>query len=199
MSISATYIISWPLIIVIMLVQEKAVVSTALDKAKDRAAINFSLAEKLNKLIGRRNQTQLLPCAHCLLLIKVFLLLLLQAWHASTPAIPAGAKQTELIALLHRTGQQYGLPAKPFSVGPTGSISVDDDITETAQSGIDQVCCSQIACGTKGTAAYGLAFWLVREKAASFVCLASMQQCYGNAFCSDFLAVYTESVSCGNS
>lgn len=78
------------------LLQEKAVVSTALDKAKGRAAVNFSLAEKLNKLIG--------------------------------------AKQTELIALLHRTGQQYGLPAKPFSVGPTGSISVDDDNTETAQS-----------------------------------------------------------------
>ena len=32
--------------------QEKTLVATALQKCKDRAAVNFTLAEKLNKLIG---------------------------------------------------------------------------------------------------------------------------------------------------
>ena len=34
------------------LLQEKTLVTSALQKCKDRAAINFTLAEKLNKLIG---------------------------------------------------------------------------------------------------------------------------------------------------
>ena len=57
----------------------------------------------------------------------------------STRLVTAGAKQTELIALLHRMGTQHGLSAKPFSVGPTGLISVDidvDDGSADTQSGI---------------------------------------------------------------
>ena len=46
--------------------------------------------------------------------------------------VAAGAKQTELIALLHRTGQQQGLPSKPFSVGPTGLILVKEDSADSA-------------------------------------------------------------------
>ena len=39
-------------VLTVLTMQEKATVSAALDKAKNRAAINFSLAERLNKLIG---------------------------------------------------------------------------------------------------------------------------------------------------
>ena len=34
-------------------IQEKTIVATALQKSKGRAALNFTLAEKLNKLIGQ--------------------------------------------------------------------------------------------------------------------------------------------------
>lgn len=34
------------------MLQEKTLVAAALQKCKDRAAVNFTLAEKLNKLIG---------------------------------------------------------------------------------------------------------------------------------------------------
>ncbi|KAA6423712.1 MAG: hypothetical protein FRX49_06283 [Trebouxia sp. A1-2] len=70
------------------LLQEKTIVTTALQKSKDRAALNFALAEKLNKLIG--------------------------------------AKQTELIALLHQSGSLQRLSQKPFSVDPAGMVSMDD-------------------------------------------------------------------------
>ena len=36
--------------------QEKTIVAAALQKCKDRAAVNFTLAEKLNKLIGVQQQ-----------------------------------------------------------------------------------------------------------------------------------------------
>lgn len=71
------------------LLQEKTIVATALQKSKGRAALNFTLAEKLNKLIG--------------------------------------AKQTELIAVLHRSGDLQRLSAKPFSVDPAGTVSTHGD------------------------------------------------------------------------
>ncbi|KAL0026567.1 hypothetical protein WJX77_006927 [Trebouxia sp. C0004] len=77
------------------LLQEKTTVTTALQKSKDRAALNFTLAEKLNKLIG--------------------------------------AKQTELIALLHQSGSLHRLSQKPFSVDPAGMVSMDD--TQAGPSG----------------------------------------------------------------
>ena len=36
-----------------LFLQEKTIVAAALQKCKDRAAVNFTLAEKLNKLIGQ--------------------------------------------------------------------------------------------------------------------------------------------------
>lgn len=36
----------------LLVLQEKTVVAAAMEKCKDRAAVNFTLAEKLNKLIG---------------------------------------------------------------------------------------------------------------------------------------------------
>lgn len=71
------------------LLQEKTLVAAALQKCKDRAAVNFTLAEKLNKLIG--------------------------------------AKQTELIAVLHQAGNLHHLSKKPFSVDPAGTVSMDGD------------------------------------------------------------------------
>ncbi len=40
--------------------------------------------------------------------------------------ITAGAKQTELIALLHRSSSSKRLSQKPFSVDPAGMVSMDD-------------------------------------------------------------------------
>ncbi len=48
--------------------------------------------------------------------------------------ITAGAKQTELIALLHQSGSLKRLSQKPFSVDPAGMVSKDD--TQPGPSGI---------------------------------------------------------------
>ena len=48
--------------------------------------------------------------------------------------IIAGAKQTELIALLHQSGSLQRLSQKPFSVDPAGMVSMDD--TQPGPSGI---------------------------------------------------------------
>ena len=47
--------------------------------------------------------------------------------------IIVGAKQTELIALLHQSGSSQRLSQKPFSVDPAGMVSMDD--TQTGPSG----------------------------------------------------------------
>lgn len=39
----------------------------------------------------------------------------------------AGAKQTELIAVLHQSGNLRQLSRKPFSVDPAGTVSMDGD------------------------------------------------------------------------
>ena len=49
-----------------------------------------------------------------------------QACSKNSPAL-AGAKQTELIALLYQAGLRHGLATKPFSVDPAGLVSVDGD------------------------------------------------------------------------
>ena len=70
-------------------------------------------------------------------------ILSLHASALSTSLVVTGAKQTELIALLHRMGIQHGLSAKPFSVGPTGLISVDIDVEDGSadtKSGNSQCC-----------------------------------------------------------
>ena len=43
-------------------------------------------------------------------------------------SICAGAKQTELIALLHQSSNVRGLSQRPFSVDPAGMVSIDDDL-----------------------------------------------------------------------
>lgn len=48
--------------------------------------------------------------------------------------IIAGAKQTELIALLHQSGSLQRLSQKPFSVDPAGMVSMDD--TQPGPSGM---------------------------------------------------------------
>lgn len=52
-------------VLTVLTMQEKATVSTALDKAKSRAAINFSLAERLNKLIGEEVDAALFALMGC--------------------------------------------------------------------------------------------------------------------------------------
>ena len=44
----------------------------------------------------------------------------------------AGAKQTELIALLHRSGSLHSVTKKPFSVNPAGMVSMDESQPSTA-------------------------------------------------------------------
>ncbi len=44
--------------------QEKTIVTTALQKSKDRAALNFTLAEKLNKLIGEEHSCKFVRLKH---------------------------------------------------------------------------------------------------------------------------------------
>ena len=53
-----------------------------------------------------------------------------QQLHQTFPAFPAyiaGAKQTELIAVLHQSGNLHQLSKKPFSVDPAGTVSMDGD------------------------------------------------------------------------
>jgi hypothetical protein len=45
-------------------VQEKTIVTTALQKSKHRAALNFTLAEKLNKLIGEEHNCKFVRLKH---------------------------------------------------------------------------------------------------------------------------------------
>ena len=41
--------------------------------------------------------------------------------------LSAGAKQTELIAVLHQSGNLHRISQKPFSVDPAGAVSMDGD------------------------------------------------------------------------
>ena len=48
--------------------------------------------------------------------------------------VSTGAKQTELIVLLHQSGNLHHLYQKPFSVDPAGTVSMDGDASTSAGS-----------------------------------------------------------------